>query len=84
MKRIMVESLDALLLLEQMEEPLVDEEASLDAFAMRYAADEEIGCGEKELERDRHRWELDPASAEDYLERIRPAALAWRWRHFNA
>lgn len=34
-----------------------------------YQDDEELRVGEKEAERDRHRWELDPASAEDYLER---------------
>lgn len=30
---------------------------------------EELRCGEKEAARDSHRWELDPASAEDYCER---------------
>lgn len=36
-------------------------------------------------ERDLHRWELDPASAEDYREhaRIWSAGPAQRWRHFG-
>jgi hypothetical protein len=36
------------------------------ALGIHYADDEELKLGEKEIERDRHRWELDPASAEDY------------------
>ena len=80
--KILVESLEDLLLLENLNEDAVDEDESLDAFAMRYAEDEEIGCAEKELEHDRHRWELDPASAEDYPQRVRPMAMATRWRHF--
>lgn len=36
-----------------------------------YADDEELTCGDKECGRDAHRWELDPASAEDYRERMR-------------
>ena len=43
-----------------------------EAFGIRYAASEPLRCGDKERERDRHRWELDPASADDYLDRIRP------------
>ena len=34
-------------------------------------------------ERDPHRWELDPASAEDWPERHRSAALVMKWRHFG-
>ena len=32
-----------------------------------------------------HRWELDPASAEDYFERTRGAVAgpAQKWRHFG-
>lgn len=44
---------------------------------------EELSCGCREL--DAHRWELDPASAEDYPERnrgIRPGP-ALKWRHFG-
>ncbi len=41
------------------------------SIGINYAADEELKAGEKERERDRHRWELDPASAEDYQDRSR-------------
>jgi Family of unknown function (DUF6335) len=36
-----------------------------------YADGEELKAGEKERERDKHRWELDPASADDYQDRAR-------------
>jgi len=36
-----------------------------------YQEGEPLRAGEKELERDRHRWELDPASSDDYPERAR-------------
>ena len=35
------------------------------------------------IERNGHRWELDPASAEDYFERTHTVAVAQRWRHFG-
>jgi hypothetical protein len=38
------------------------------ALGVQYQDNEELQ-GEKVLERDRHRWELDPASSEDYKER---------------
>lgn len=62
---------------------VVDEFAG--AVGISYEPDEELWCGEKERERDRRRWELDPASAEDYEERARAfvGAMAWRWRHFT-
>lgn len=41
------------------------------AFGIVYDDFEELWFGEKERERDRHRWELDPASAEDWIERRR-------------
>lgn len=41
------------------------------ALGVTYAADEELDPGSKEVERDTHRWELDPASAEDYAERVK-------------
>jgi hypothetical protein len=41
------------------------------AIGINYADDEELKVGEKERERDRKRWELDPASSEDYQERAR-------------
>jgi Family of unknown function (DUF6335) len=36
-----------------------------------YEEGEPLRVGEKEEERDEHRWELDPASSEDYAERSR-------------
>ncbi len=36
------------------------------AMGIEYADNEELKGGDKITERDRHRWELDPASAEDY------------------
>src|SRR5438477_6497933 len=48
---------------------VVDEIGS--AMGIQYADDEELKVGEKEEERDKHRWELDPASSDDYAERAR-------------
>ncbi len=42
------------------------------ALGVTYADDEALDPGEKEAERDVHRWELDPASSEDYAERTKP------------
>jgi len=42
-----------------------------EAVGVTYEADEELWCGDKERSRDRNRWELDPASAEDWGERRR-------------
>jgi hypothetical protein len=39
------------------------------AAGITYQDNEPLRVGEKEEERDAHRWELDPASAEDYRER---------------
>jgi hypothetical protein len=39
------------------------------AIGIQYHDNEELKGGEEVAERDRHRWELDPASSEDYLER---------------
>ena len=39
------------------------------ALGIHYDDSEELKLGEKEAERDRHRWEFDPASAEDYRDR---------------
>jgi hypothetical protein len=41
------------------------------AVGLEYADNEELHTTEKVEERDRHRWELDPASSEDYKERNR-------------
>lgn len=40
-------------------------------IGVTYADDEELKVGEKERSRDRNRWELDPASSEDYKDRLR-------------
>lgn len=39
------------------------------ALGLEYGDTEELKSGDKLVERDRHRWELDPASAEDYRDR---------------
>jgi hypothetical protein len=39
------------------------------AIGVQYQDNEELQASEKVVERDRHRWELDPASSEDYKER---------------
>jgi hypothetical protein len=39
------------------------------ALGVEYQDNEELKAADKIAERDRHRWELDPASAEDYRER---------------
>ncbi len=41
------------------------------AIGVTYQEGEPLRVGGKEQERDEHRWELDPASAEDYAERSR-------------
>jgi len=41
------------------------------AVGLEYQDTEELGSERKLEERDRHRWELDPASSEDYGERER-------------
>jgi len=46
------------------------------AAGVTYQEGEPLRVGAKEQERDVHRWELDPASAEDYVEREHPAAEA--------
>ena len=39
------------------------------AVGVEYEDNEELKSEEKIIKRDRHRWELDPASSEDYNER---------------
>jgi len=41
------------------------------AMGVTYEENEELKAGEKERSRDKHRWELDPASSEDYQERAK-------------
>lgn len=49
-----------------------DIEAMGRALGVTYADDETLAPGQKGAERDAHRWELDPASAEDFEERTPP------------
>ena len=39
------------------------------ALGVEYEDNEELKAADKVVERDKHRWELDPASAEDYKDR---------------
>ena len=39
------------------------------ALGVEYADNEELKASDKVTQRDKHRWELDPASSEDYKER---------------
>lgn len=39
------------------------------ALGIEYQDDEELKASDKVVQRDKHRWELDPASSEDYKER---------------
>lgn len=41
------------------------------AMGVSYQDNEELKVGEKERSRDQKRWELDPASSDDYQERLR-------------
>ncbi|MBI2212231.1 MAG: hypothetical protein HYU52_01175 [Acidobacteria bacterium] len=45
-----------------------------DALGITYRDDEELNVGAKERMRDEHRWELDPASADDFLDRMKDNA----------
>jgi hypothetical protein len=42
-----------------------------EALGVTYQDNEELKVGEKERSRDQHRWELDPASSDDYRDRTR-------------
>lgn len=50
------------------DDDLVDEIG--EATGLVYQDDEPLHTTEKVEERDRHRWELDPASSEDYQQRV--------------
>lgn len=41
------------------------------ALGLQYEDNEELKGADKIIERDRHRWELDPASSDDYIDRKR-------------
>jgi hypothetical protein len=54
------------------DKPTPDQEVVEDigrSLGVEYADNEELKSSDKVTERDKHRWELDPASAEDYKER---------------
>ena len=40
-------------------------------MGVTYNDNEELRFGEKERARDKQRWELDPASSEDYVDRLK-------------
>ena len=42
-----------------------------EAMGVTYQDSEELKVGEKERSRDKHRWELDPASSDDWQDRSR-------------
>jgi hypothetical protein len=48
-----------------------DLDAIGEAVGVTYADGEELKIGEKEERRDKHRWELDPASSEDFVDRTK-------------
>jgi hypothetical protein len=48
-----------------------DLDAIGEAVGVTYSDGEELKAGEKTERRDRHRWELDPASSEDYADRMK-------------
>jgi hypothetical protein len=84
MARLDVESWEQLLD-EELAADMV-EDVAVEDFGIVYEDWEELMFGEEsEFERDRHRWELDPASAEDFIERTRGVKVgpALRWRHFG-
>lgn len=54
-----------------------------EAIGIVYQPGEALKLGEKEGERDRRRWELDPASAEDYAERSREHELSEPFLHMT-
>jgi hypothetical protein len=58
-------------------------EDAIDDFGIVYEPYEELHCGDKGHERDVHRWELDPASADDWDDRVKPGPFSRRWRHFG-
>ena len=69
------------------EEPLTDENEVDDVgkvIGVTYAADEPLRPYEKEEERDEHRWELDPASSEDFGSRAGELTYKQRPPQFGA
>lgn len=86
MPKLVVESWEQLLDEEMAAATMELLDEPIDDLGIEYEGWEELDCGgAKDLERDLHRWELDPASAEDYGDRYpgRAAGPAFRWRHFG-
>ena len=54
-----------------------------EAWGIIYQPGETLKIGEKEERRDLHRWELDPASAEDYGDRARDHGLSEEFLHMT-
>ncbi len=54
-----------------------------DAWGIGYEENDMLRFGEKEHERDVHRWELDPASSEDYEERSARPRGAMKLLHWK-
>ena len=84
MRRVELESWEELLAIELAASADVNDEPVED-FGIVYEEWEELDCGgAKDFGRDRHRWELDPASAEDFVDR-HPGRIgpSLRWRHFG-
>ena len=54
-----------------------------EALGIVYQPGEALKVGEKEDKRDRQRWELDPASAEDYDDRSRERNLSEAFLHMT-
>ena len=85
MPKLVVESWEQLLADEMTAMTLDPLDDPTEDFGIVYEEWEELDCGgAKDFGRDQHRWELDPASAEDYFDRYpgRPG-LSLRWRHFG-
>ena len=60
-------------LIEESGEPDIENQDVVDEIGksagITYQEGESLRIGQKEEQRDAHRWELDPASAEDYVQR---------------
>lgn len=54
-----------------------------EAVGIVYQPGEALKLGEKEEQRDRQRWELDPASSEDYAERSHESDLSEPFLHMT-
>ena len=60
---------DAAIIMPTPDQAVVEEIGT--AIGLEYNDNEELKSVDKIEERDRHRWELDPASSEDYQDRAR-------------